>query len=368
MDKDSFFTTLKKFSEAFGVAGYEDDIRSIVIDYLKDYADEVRVDSLGSVIFRKIGSDKGHRLMIAAHMDEIGLMVSHISKSGFIYFRPVGGWNALILPGQRVLIKSRDGSIHRGVVGHTPPHILKAEEAKKVPDIDKLYIDIGAKSDEEVSKWGIEIGSPIVIERSVERLALNDVVTGKAFDDRVGLSVLAHVLMEVDNPPVDFYAVATVQEEVGLKGARTSAFSISPHVALALDVTIAADLPGVSEQDQMSKVGKGPSITVMDGRSGSGIIANPHIKRKLVDIAERHNIPYQLEVLSGGTTDASIIALNKEGVPTGVVSIPTRYIHSPVELLSLDDCINTVELVTHFVNEADPKWVDDIRSKVIKHL
>jgi len=366
MSKDSFFTTLKKFAESFGVAGFEDNIRNTVIEVLKDYADEVRVDSLGNIIFKKSGKDGSHRLMIAAHMDEIGLMVSHISKNGFIYFRPVGGWNALILPGQRVLIKARDGSVYRGVVGHIPPHILKPDEAKKVPEIDKLYIDIGAKSADEVSNLGIEVGSPIVIERSVERLALNDIVTGKAFDDRVGLAVLAHVLMEVDEPPVDFYAVATVQEEVGLKGARTSAFSISPDVALALDVTIAADLPGVSEQDQLSKVGKGPSITVMDGRSGSGIIANPHIKRKLIDIAERLEIPYQLEVLSGGTTDASIIALNKEGVPAGVVSIPTRYIHSPVELLSLDDCVNAVKLVTHFVMEADPEWIDNIRFKVIK--
>ena len=360
------FNTLKRFSEAFGVAGFEDDIRNIVIDSLKDYADEVRVDSLGNVIFKKSGDESGRRLMIAAHMDEIGLMVSHISKSGFIYFKPVGGWNALILPGQRVLIKARDGEVHRGVVGHIPPHILKPEDAKKVPELEKLYIDIGAKSDEEVKKLGIEVGSPIVIERTVERLALNNIVTGKAFDDRVGLAVLAHVLMEVEDPPVDFYAVATVQEEVGLKGARTSAFSISPDIALALDVTIAADLPGVSEQDQLSKVGGGPSITVMDGRAGSGIIANPHIKNRLVEIAERLKIPYQLEVLSGGTTDASIIALNKEGVPAGVVSIPTRYIHSPVEVLSLEDCVNAVKLVKEFVAESTPDWIESIRYRVVK--
>jgi len=366
MDKDSFFTTLKRFSESFGVAGFEDDIRSTVVNMLKNYADEVKVDSLGNIIFKKAGKDSNHRLMIAAHMDEIGLLVSHISKEGFIYFKPVGGWNALILPGQRVLIKAGDGSLHRGVVGHVPPHILKPDEAKKVPEIDKLYIDIGAKSSDEVQKLNIKVGSPIVIERTVEKLAYNDVVTGKAFDDRVGLAVLAHVLMEVQEPPVDFYAVATVQEEVGLKGARTSAFTISPDIALALDVTIAADLPGVSEQDQITKVGEGPSITVMDGRSGSGIIANPYINSKLVDIAERLKIPYQLQVLSGGTTDASIIALNKEGVPAGVVSIPTRYIHSPVEVLSLDDCVNAVKLVTHFVMEAYPDWIDNIRFKVIK--
>lgn len=366
MDKDIFFKTLKLFSEAFGAAGFEDDIRETVVDYLRDYADMVRIDSLGNVIFKKSGADDSHRLMVAAHMDEIGLMVSHIAKNGFIYFRPIGGWNALILPGQRVLIKARDGKIHRGVVGHTPPHILKPEEAKKVPELDKLYVDVGAESGEDVGKLGIEIGSPIVIERSVERLAMGDVVTGKAFDDRVGLAVMAHVLMEVENPPVDFYAVATVQEEVGLKGARTSAFKISPDIALALDVTIAADLPGVSEQDQMSKVGGGPSITVMDGRDGSGIIANPHIKKRLVEIAERLGIPYQLEVLSGGTTDASIIALNKEGVPAGVVSIPTRYIHSPVEVLSLEDCVNAVKLVKHFVEEAEADWIDSIKYRVVK--
>jgi endoglucanase len=365
-DKDGFFDTLKSLSEAIGVSGYEDEVRDITIELFKRYADEVTVDALGNVIAVKRGSRGSAKVMVAAHMDEIGLMISHIGKEGFLSFQPVGGWNNLILPGQRVKILSSEGRKITGVIGHTPPHILKPEEAKQIPEMKDMFIDVGASSREDVEKMGIEIGSIAVIYRDVERLGNGDVVSGKAFDDRVGLATLIHTFWEVEGNEVDFYAVATVQEEVGLKGARTSAFKISPDVALALDVTIAADIPAVKEVEQISKLGKGPAIKVMDGRSGSGLITNPHIKKKLVEIARKENIPYQLEVLSGGTTDATIIALNKEGVPAGVVSIPTRYIHSPVEVLNLNDCVNAVRLTRRFVESVSLDWIELIKGAKVK--
>ncbi len=366
VSKNEMFNTLKTLAEAVGVSGHEDEVRGIVVDMLKPYADEVRIDTLGNVVAVKKGSAGKGRVMLAAHMDEIGLMVSHIDKNGFLRFQPIGGWSPIILPGQRVLVLAEDGRKVRGVVGSKPPHIMKPEEAKQVPELKNLFIDIGVTSREEAEKLGITVGSVVVIERTVERLGNEDRVSGKAFDDRVGLAVMIHAFMEADKLESDLYAVATVQEEVGLKGARTSAFSISPDVALALDVTIAADVPGVEESAQITGLGKGPAIKVMDGRSGGGLITHPEVKKMLISIAREEGIPYQLEVLPGGTTDAAIIALNREGVPAGVVSIPTRYIHSPVEVLSLEDTVNAVKLTKRFAEKATPDWITSIKGVKVK--
>jgi len=183
-------------------------------------------------------------------------------------------------------------------------------------------------------------------------------VSGRAFDDRIGVVVMIEAFKALDDNEVDVYAVATVQEEVGLKGARVAAFAIEPHVALAIDVTVANDIPGVSENEWVTSIGKGPAIKIMDGRNGSGLIAHPAVRELLVKAAEEEKIPYQLEVLPGGTTDASIIQLNKEGVPAGTVSIPTRYIHSPIELLSLEDALNATRLVNAFVRRVNKEWIE----------
>ncbi len=366
VSKNEFYDTLKSLAEVLGVSGYEDEVRGLVIDMLKPYADEVRVDALGNVIAVKKGSRGGGRVMLAGHMDEIGLMVSNIEKNGFLRVQPVGGWNTVVLPGQRVQILTSKGDKVLGVIGHIPPHILKPDEAKQVPEMKNLFIDVGARNREEVEEMGVEIGSVVVIERTVERLGRGDVVSGKAFDDRVGVAVMIHAFREVEGNEADLYAVATVQEEVGLKGARTSAYRISPDVAIALDVTVAADVPDVKESEQISKLGKGPAIKLMDGRSGSGLLTNPHVKRLLLEVAKEEDIPYQLEVLSGGTTDATIIALNKEGVPAGVISIPTRYIHSPVEVLDLGDCVNATRLTKGFVEKATLDWLEEIKGGKVK--
>ncbi len=363
--KDSIFSILSKLCSVVGPSGYEDDVRGIVVDELKPYADSLWIDSLGNVIALKKGRGEG-KLMLAGHMDEIGLMISYIDDKGFLRFNPIGGWSERILPGQRVLIKTSTGKLIRGVIGSKPPHIMKPEEAQKVIPMKELFIDIGATSRDEARKLGVEVGDVAVIDRDVARIGNGDIVTGRAFDDRIGVAVMIEAFKALENTNVDIYAVATVQEEVGLKGARVAAYSIEPHVALALDVTIANDIPGVPENEWVTRIGKGPAIKIMDGRSGSGLIAHPAVRKLLIEVAKEENIPYQLEVLPGGTTDASIIQLNKEGVPAGTVSIPTRYVHSPIELLSLEDALNATKLVIGFAKRITRTWIEANLRRTIK--
>lgn len=364
--KESLYNLLKRLVEAVGPSGFEDPVRDIVIDELRGYADSLWIDSLGNVIAVKKGSRGSAKLMIAGHMDEIGLIISYIDERGFLRFQPIGGISERTLIGQRVVIRSSSGSIVRGVIGSKPPHIMKPEEMKQIPEIKDLYIDIGVSSRAEAEKLGVTIGSVAVFERDLNILGTPDVVAGKALDDRVGVVAMIEAFKAIDGNDVDVYAVATVQEEVGLKGARVAAYSITPHIALALDVTIASDVAGVSEQDWITQLGKGPAIKVVDGRAASGLIAHPAIRDKLIEIAKQYGIPYQLEVLHGGTTDASIIALNKEGVPAATVSIPTRYIHSPVEVVNLNDIVMSSRLTMLFATKISSEWVLTIIRRNLK--
>ncbi len=363
--KESVYSTLKVLAETPSPSGHEDRIRGIIYDMVKDYADRVVVDSMGNLIALRKGAGGG-KVMIAAHMDEIALMVKHIDKKGFLRITPIGGWSDIILPGQRVQVLTVNGGIVKGVIGSKPPHIMKPEEQKQVIPIKNLFVDIGVKSREEAEKLGVRVGSVIVMDRDVARLGSGDRVTGRAFDNKVGVTVMVEALKNLGETRLDVYAVATVQEEVGLKGARTSAYAIGPDLGLALDTTIASDIPGVGEDSWITQLGKGPAIKVMDGRSGSGIIVDPRIRSKLAETADKHGIPYQYEVLTGGTTDAAIIQLTKAGVPTGALSIPTRYIHSPIELLDLNDVVNAVKLLDRFLEEIDPGWVKSLKGSVLK--
>jgi len=361
--REELFQLLKKLSELNGISGFEDEVRGFVADYVKDYADEAFVDSLGNVVAVKRGGG-GEKFMAAAHMDEIGLVVKFVDDKGFIRFTPVGGWNERILPGTRVKVKARSGWIP-GVIGVKPPHLMKPEEAKQVLEMKDLYVDVGASSREEVLGLGIESGSPIVLDVQTTRLA-GSRVTGKAFDDRSGLAVALKAFADSDPKEVSFVLVATVQEEVGLKGAKTSSYGISPDVALALDVTTANDVPGVEPQDAVVKLGAGPAVKIMDGPAGRGMIANARVLELLKRVAAERGIPIQAEVLPGGTTDASVIQLNKEGVPAGVISIPARYIHSGVEVVDLGDMENAYRLLLGFYEYLTPEWIRSAKLLRIK--
>lgn len=333
---------LEKLTNAHGVSGFEDNIRELLELELEPYVDTIRRDTMGNLIANKKG--EGPSIMLAAHMDEIGLMVRYIDDNGFLRFIEIGGWFDQTLLSQRVILHGRKGPVV-GVIGCKPPHLMKDEDRKKSVKLEDLFIDIGAKDKEDAENLGIEIGVTASIDREFRSLA-NGRVTAKAFDDRAGLVVLIEVMKRLSKHKIDanIFAVGTVQEEVGLKGARTCAFGICTDIAIALDTTVPGDYPGVSKNESSLEIGKGPVITVADA-SGRGLITHPQILKWLKETAAEHKIPYQLGVGSGGTTDATAIHLTKEGIPTGTISIATRYVHSPVELIDVADLEACVSLV-----------------------
>jgi putative aminopeptidase FrvX len=315
---------IKKLTEAYGPSGHEEQIRDLIRAEVEPLADEVRVDALGNLIALKQGSGQGKKVMLAAHMDEIGLIISYVDEKGFLRAQPLGGLDVMTLVGGRVQFAD-------GTTGVIAPE--KRDEFKKEPQLPKVYVDIGATSREEAQA---RLGQAASFVRPFADLGQR--LLAKAFDDRIGCAVLIQVLRQLENSPHDVFFVFSVQEEVGLRGARTSAFGLEPEVGIAVDITIAADTP---EAPRMAmKLGDGPCIKVMD----SGMLAHPGIKDLLIETAEAHDIPYQLEVLSGGTTDAAAIQLVHSGVPAGCVSIACRYFHTPSEMVDMHDVENTVKL------------------------
>ena len=264
-------------------------------------------------------------------------------------FAKIGGIDDRLLLAQKVMVYTEKGALH-GIIGSKPPHIQKEEERKRVLPWDELFIDIGAESREEAEKMGVAIGDMICFDIKFTRIGKN-IVIGKAFDDRAACAVMIEVMKGLQKTECTVYAVGTVQEEVGLRGATTSAFGIDPDFGLALDVTVAGDTPGVKEVEAPIKMNKGPSLTIAD----SGLIAHPKVLRLLIDAAKEKRIPYQLETGLTGSTDAARISLTHSGVPSGVISIPTRYIHSPTSMLSLKDAENAVKLTIATVQRI-PKY------------
>ncbi len=340
---------LEKLSNAHGISGHEKEVRSMLEEEIKPYVDEMQTDKLGNLIATKNG--KGPSVMIAAHMDEIGFMVKYIDDNGFIYFAKSGGWFDQTLLNQRIVIHSKDKHTI-GVVGSKPSHVMKMEEAKKVIEIGEMYIDIGAKNKKDAEKIGVRIGDTITVDRRFELLA-NGIVTGKAFDNRAGMVIMieaARLLSKLKlKASINF--VGTTQEEIGLKGARTAAYALNPDVAIAVDTTIPGDHPGVEKKSSALEIGKGPAITVSDAE-GMGIVVSESVLEWMQDSAKKGKIPYQLSVLEGGTTDAAIINLTRQGIPSGGISIATRYIHSPVEVLDLKDIQSCAKLVVECVKSA----------------
>jgi putative aminopeptidase FrvX len=330
---------LQKLSNAHGVSGCEGSVSDIARKELESSVDEIMTDTLGNLIAVKRGD--GFSVMLAAHMDEIGLMVKYIDEKGFIRFVTLGGWFAPTLYNQRVVLYGGKKLVY-GVVGGKPPHVMDDDERKKPLKTEDMFIDIGVTSPEEAKKLGIEVGTPITMDREITTLA-GSRVTGKAFDNRVGVTQLISTMQQLDTPHT-IYAVCTVQEEVGLKGARTSAFTLDPDCAIALDVTIPGDHPGIEKKQSSLEMGKGAGITIVDS-AGRGLIASRPMVEWLRETAEKNKIPYQLEVGAGGTTDATAIYLTKGGIPSTTVSVPTRYIHSPVEVVDLRDIESSVSLL-----------------------
>lgn len=335
---------LKELSEAFGPSGHEKEVRQLLRRALDGFADRMWVDAVGNLhVFREGAGPNRLRILLAAHMDEVGLMVVGYDESGGLRVRPIGGLDDRVLPGAQVWVGPERIP---GVIGLKPVHLLESGEDKKGAKIDQLLVDIGAKGKEEAQKWA-PLGTPMVFATRFEEVGA--LVKGKSFDDRAGCAALAE-LVRGDRLPHDLYAVFTVQEEVGLRGARVAAYADRPDCAFALEGTIADDLPKKKDVSPTSELGKGPAITVMDRT----FIAHRGLVRLLVETAEALAIPYQFKQPGIGGTDSGAMHLAREGVPCGAVAVPCRYIHSPVSLLSPTDLENTVRLMRESLHRLTP--------------
>lgn len=356
MDKTEIL--LKELTESHGVPGYEKDIREAMRKYLKPLGG-LSEDNMGSLICKKTGMSAEPKVMLTGHMDEIGFMVKHVSTDGFIRFTTLGGWWDHVLLGQRVIIKTNKGDVI-GVIGAKPPHLLSQDERTKLLQRKNMYIDIGSTSEKEVEKAGVRAGDPIVPMSEFTVLANPKTYMSKAFDDRVGCAVVISALQSLptDKHPNTLYGVATVQEEVGVRGAATSVEVVSPDIAIILESDIAGDVPGIKPDESSTKLNGGPSLLLYDAR----MIPNLKLRDLVVDTAKKLKIPLQFTTMEGGATDGSVIHLHKHGVPTVVLGVPTRHIHSHNAIIHRKDFDNTVKLLMGVVQKLDRKKVEEIKS------
>jgi putative aminopeptidase FrvX len=341
------FGWLKALSEAFGPSGNEQEVREVVLDAIADKVDQIRVDHLGNVIAEQSGTaHAGFKVMVAAHMDEVGFMITHIDDAGMLHFAKVGGIDDRVLPAKVVRIGEKRVP---GVICIKPVHLIKQEERSKVVSYDQLVIDIGASSKSE-AEGVVQKGDYAAFDIAFEELG--ELVKGKAFDDRAGCAVLI-ALVERGPYPFDFFPVFTTMEEVGLRGARVSGYAVMPDAGFVLEGTICDDGPKEKDVSPTTEVGKGPAISVMD----RSVIADRRLLRLVIETAEAEGIPYQFKQRVSGGTDAGAIHLAKTGVPTLPVSVPSRYIHSPVSMLSKNDFEHTVALMAASLKRLTPDVV-----------
>lgn len=351
---------LQELTEAKGVPGYEQEVRQIIHRELQKANTNILVDRMGGIFGEKKGTEGNPRILIAGHLDEVGFMVTEITKSGYLRFAPLGGWWSQVLLSQRVSIVA-ERRVYTGVIGSRPPHLLTQEERNKIVPIREMFIDIGAHSDEQVKEWGIRVGDPIVPICPFEILPDHDTILAKALDNRVGCYLAMEVLHQLayENHPNTLIAGTTVQEEVGLRGANTAPYVVEPDVAFALDVGIAQDSPG-NESSNKPKLGKGALITFLD----ASMIPNIRLRDFVIETAEKNNIPYQVDTMLGGGTDAGKFHLFKSGVPSLVVGVAARYIHSHVSMISKSDLENTVRLLVEVIKGLDQQRVGELTNYV----
>lgn len=338
------FDLLKRLCETPGVPSREEPIRALVMEELRPLTNSVTVDTLGNVIGLKRGSG-GPRVMIAAHMDEIGFLVKHIDDKGFIRLQPVGGWDPRSMVAQRVWVHGFAGRSLLGVLmpGTKPIHLQTPEDANKAPKIEEFFVDLSLPADEV--KALVEVGDTVTMARTCELVGNN--VVSKTLDNRVSVFVMIEAVRLVGEHVCDILAVATTQEEVGLRGATTAAHALEPDIGIAVDVTLANDFPGPADHERVTQLGAGPAIKIMD----SSLLCHPRLVRHFRDIAQAHGIPYQLEILQRGGTDAGGIQRSRGGVPSFTLSIPTRYVHTVNETAAVADIEASISLLARFLEE-----------------
>jgi len=364
---------LEELSNEFGPSGFEWEAQKIMKKYVETFADEILKDRTGTLIFTSKGTSDGPKIMIAGHMDEIGFQVSAITKDGYLKFHQLGGWWDQTLLSQRVMIRTVEGKLIPGIIAAKPPHVVDAEERNKVVTKAKMFIDVGCTSKDEVKELGIRIGDPIMPDSTFEiwerpRITKEDngeekkekvtLAVGKAFDDRMGALIAAEVVKQLkaegSQHPNKVFGASTVQEEVGLRGARTAAQMIKPDIGIALEVDIAGDVPGIDETKAPAHMGKGPSILTYDG----SMIPNPRFRDFVIKTAEELEIPHQLSLVPGGGTDAGVIHLTDMGCPSIVIAVPTRHIHAHNGILDVSDVKNAIKLIVELIKRLDKETVE----------
>ncbi len=345
---------LEKLGDAHGASGCEDAVRRIFRDELDE---NIRTDRTGNIICEKRGTRKHPRVMLAAHMDEVGFVVQNITRAGLIKFAPLGGWWPHTLLAQRVRIRTWEGSEIIGVIGAKPPHFLGKGDREQVLALEKMFIDVGAKDEGEVRElFGIRLGDTIVPESAFTLMHNPEFLLCKAFDNRVGVALAIQVVEEmVDIPhPNTLCTVGTVQEEVGVRGAHTAAFSFNPDAAIILEGTPADDIPGIPEEERQGVLGKGVQIRLLDPSA----IMNRRFTHYVLDLAQENNILHQVAVRKSGGTDARAIQLYGQGVPTIVLGVPARYIHTHNTIIQINDYLTALELVVILIQRLDKCTVE----------
>jgi endoglucanase len=348
------FELLKKLSEAPGVSGFEEPVAKIFRDEVEKYVDSVRIDKMGNVIATKKGAKPdGPKVMLPAHMDEIGLMVKYIEDNGFIRFDKVGDLIDYLFPGKRIFIHGEKGPVS-GVVGVIPAHMIGGgtwggPERLTSPAVKEQFIDIGARSRVEAEEMGVVVGSTVTYKAELECIG-NGFLSGKAMDDRALLYALIQAMKDLSKTEHDatIFAVGTIEEELGAHGATMTAYELEPDAAIALDLALCGDAPGMDFKVAPVRLDGGPAITVMDQDVPlTGLIAHSKMRKLLVDTAKENKIKHQFVVMSSGaTTDGTWVSVSRSGVPTGVLGLPSRYAHSPVELVSIRDLNDLIKLLT----------------------
>lgn len=353
MDKTEIL--LKEITDAFGVSGYENAARDLMASHMKDNA-EISYDKLGSIIGKKKGKSESPRVAVVGHLDEIGFMVKEITRTGYIKFLPLGGWWGHVALAQRVWIKTSKGPV-LGVIGSTPPHLLEEKDRKKVLKISDMFIDVGVMNKYDITKkLGVKVGDPIIPDSQFTIMNHNKMYMAKAFDNRVCCAMIIEILEKFKKAthPNTIYGIGTVQEEVGLRGAWTAAHVAKPDVAIILDVNIARDIPPEADYVISEKLGGGPGILVYD----YGMIPNQRLRQLVIETAEQKKIPYHLSSMERGATDGSSFHLNRAGVPTVFIGLPTRYIHSHNAIIYRKDYDNMMRLAIEVIRKLNQKTVE----------
>jgi len=367
-DKSSAF--LESLSNCFGPSGFENEPTRMLRDYVSKYSDDMRTDNLGSLLFTKKGRSDRPVVLIPAHIDEVGFIVSSVNELGYLTFNTLGDWFNQVLLGQRVKVRTSKGLVG-GVIAAKPPHLLTAEARAKVVPQDKMFIDVGASNLDEAKAMGIRIGDPVVPDSTYSTIdkrifidgrkrGSDTVAIGKAFDNRSGVFVAAEVVRILSEQRIDHpntvVGAATTQEEVGLRGARTTAYMVKPDVCLTIDCDLAGDVPGIDAKDAPTKMGLGPSITVYD----PSMIPNQGLLKLVLKVADRAGIPYQLSQTGGdgGATDAGIVHMSNAGCPTVVIGVSVRHIHAHAGMMSMTDVENTIRLLVEVTKKLDQRTVE----------